>query len=305
MTGTPLAVPWLVQEIIRRKRRGLGVLGTALLLGACSGDAQSGPTSGEAPEDATPETSKKVVTLRTSSTAREQAVTEEATAATRAEQALAFELLQKLPAHENQAFSPRGLSSTFAKLTDAAAGATLEQIARVFGFDVSSESFHRAQNALSSELASRDLAASNDARGVLDAVVVAEASDLWLSQDAMPQDSYVDTLARFYGGGVYEVDFRARPNEAREAINRQISSQTHGLIGELLPEKAVTSDTVLVLTSALYFKAPWATPFDAPSPSEFHLLGGAVQDVPMLRRAASLPYYEGQGFASVSPSKFI
>lgn len=282
-----------MQNAVSRKGSKRGLVATALLLAACS---EAEAEVGGQPSPST----KSGVTRLTSSAARARADGAEAISAARSEQAVAFKLLHALPAHENQAFSPRGLSNTFAKLTDAAADETLEQIQQAFAFEGEGESFHRAQNALAAELASRDLEAETDARGALDAVVLAEASDLWLSQQAPPQSSFLDTLARYYGTGVYHADFRGRANDVRQAINRRISDQTHGLIPNLLPEKSVTPETVFVLTSALYFKAPWATPFLTASPGAFHLLDGTSRDVPMLRRTASLPYFEGESFASVS-----
>jgi serpin B len=242
----------------------------------------------------------EVVSELTSSERREPADTRQAAAAARSERDFALRFLKQLPADQNLAFSPHVLSQVFAKLTDAADGQTLEQIQQAFNFGTTDESFHRAQNALLASLAERNREAIDDGTGRHDAVVLTEASDLWITQTAPPQASYLDTLARYYGVGVQRTDFQNRPEKAREAINSKVSMQTNRLIPELLRAGSVTDETVLVLTSALYFKAPWATPFHTAFAGEFHPLSGDPASAQMLNRTLPLAYYEGDHFVSVS-----
>ena len=79
-----------------------------------------------------------------------------------------------------------------------------------------------------------------------------------------------------------------------------MSTQTNRLIPALLPPGSVTEETVLVLTSALYFKAPWATAFPPATPGQFHTLSGDDASAQMLNRTLPLAYYEGERFVSVS-----
>lgn len=57
-----------------------------------------------------------------------------------------------------------------------------------------------------------------------------------------------------------QVEF-AKSEEARRTINDWVSEQTKTKIPELLPQGALTAQTRLVVTNAVWFKAAWATPF--------------------------------------------
>jgi serpin B len=121
-----------------------------------------------------------------------------------------------------------------------------------------------------------------------------------MRQDSPPQDSYLDTLARFYGAGVHIADFGSKPEASRQAINGKVSADTHQLIPELIPERVITSDTVLVLTNALYFKAPWQQELGKPTVGDFHALDGSVQSAQMLKTQQTATYYAGDGFVATS-----
>lgn len=279
---------------MRDARWELGMV--AVVLVACGSSGSSGEVRSDMPANA----DHGVVSELVSREAREQADATQAADAARSERYFGLRFLKQLPADRSLVFSPHDLSRTFAKLTDAAEGATLQQIQQAFGFGTTDESFHRSQNALSGSLAERNREPVNDGRGRADAVVLKEASDVWLSQATRPHPSYLDTLALYYGGGVHLADFQGRPEDVRKAINSKIELQTNELIPELLPADSVTDETVLVLTSALYFKAPWATPFPSAIPGEFQTLSGDRTTAPMLNRTLPLGFYAGERFVSVS-----
>lgn len=264
------------------------VLALGLLSCAC------GSQDGESEE-----TSRVVKELR-SQEPRVVADAAEATAATTGEAQLAVGFLHALEANENLTFSPHSLSTAFAMVTDAAAGQTLGEIESVLHFSGSDEAFHRGQSALDLALAARNRPAINDPDRQVEPQILSVSNDLWLRDDAPPQPSYLDTLARYYGVGVYHAEFGTQPEQVRLAINDQVASDTHDLIGELLPEKAITRNTVAVLTNALYFKAPWAAELAKPGPAEFNLLDGSTASVDMLRTQASLAYYSEEGLTAVS-----
>ncbi len=102
---------------------------------------------------------------------------------------------------------------------------------------------------------------------------------------------------------VADADFAAAPQAARAQINQAVAEQTAGKITGLLPPAAVSSATRLVLTSAIYLKAGWATTFaeqetaDAP----FYPDGrdGPAATVRMMRGTAARPYVRGEGFQAV------
>lgn len=272
------------------QRVGLGwVLGLGLLSFACGSS-----------EDGGVEEPKAVVKELRSQEARVVPNAAEATSASQGEQELAVGMLRALDADENLAFSPHSISTAFAMVTDAAAGKTLEEIESVLHFSGDGDAFHRAQSALDLALEARNRPAIKDDDRQVEAQILSVANDLWMRDDAPPQPSYLDTLARYYGAGVHHAEFGTQPEQVRLAINDQVATDTHDLITELIPEKVITADTVAVLTNALYFKAPWAAELGKPGPANFHRLNGTTTSVDMLRTQAGLAYYAGEGFAAVS-----
>jgi serpin B len=272
-----------------RSRVGVGlVTGLGLLsLGCGSEDANGEETSGVVKE------------LRSRET-RVLPDAAEAAPASQGEQALAVSMLHALEADENLAFSPHSISTAFAMVTDAAAGKTLEEIESVLHFSGEGDAFHRAQDALDLALQARNRPAIEEQDRRVDAQILSVANDLWMRDDAPPQPSYLDTLARYYGVGVHQAQFGTQPEQVRLAINEQVATDTHDLITELIPENVITPDTVAVLTNALYFKAPWAAALGKPGRADFHQLNGTITSVDTLRTEAGLAYYAGDDFAAVS-----
>jgi serpin B len=276
----------------RRASLGLGsvtaLLGLGLLSVGCSGQ----PTNGES--------SDSVISELRSVLPRTTADASEATRASQSEQAFAMSFLQALDADSNLAFSPHSLSTAFAMLTDAASGETLQEVEQVFAFDATDSAFHRSQDALELELASRNRPAVDNDERRIDAQVLSASNDIWLRDDVPPTPAYLDTLARYYGVGVHQADFAKRTEQARAAINAKVSDDTHDLITQLIPRGALTTDTVAVLTNAVYFKAPWVTPLGGPALGDFHALDGSITRADMMRTNADLRYYAGDNFVSVA-----
>lgn len=268
----------------------IGVVGFGLLGVACG----SGDGSGES------DRASGVVSELRSSAEREQPPLTEAARAAASEQTFGFALLQRLEADENLAFSPHSLSAAFAMLSDAAEGQTLGEVEQVLAFGSVDQAFHRSQDALKLGLSARNREAIQSEHTQVDAQILSESNDVWIRDDAPPEPSYLDTLAKYYGVGVHSADFGGDPEGVRLAINDKVATDTHDLIQGLIKQGQITADTVTVLTNALYFKAPWATHFAAPKPGDFHALNGAVKSAQMLATQTSLAYAEGDGFVSVA-----
>lgn len=69
----------------------------------------------------------------------------------------------------------------------------------------------------------------------------------------------------------------------------------NGLIKNLLPERCLERETVLILTNALYFKGAWTEKFDASRTEnrDFYLLNGQIVRVPfMTSRKHTYHFYE-------------
>ena len=86
-------------------------------------------------------------------------------------------------------------------------------------------------------------------------------------------------------------------------INAWVSDQTKERIQDLIPQGAIDSDTRLVLSNAIYFKATWLEPFEESLTEDrvFHGLDSEDFFVPMMSLSSdvSFPYYQGDGFQAV------
>ena len=74
--------------------------------------------------------------------------------------------------------------------------------------------------------------------------------------------------------------------QARQTINRWIEDQTENQIANLLPAGAISIDSKLVLTNAVYFHGIWAEPFqeDRTKDDDFHLTTVDKITVPIMHR---------------------
>ena len=65
-------------------------------------------------------------------------------------------------------------------------------------------------------------------------------------------------------------------------INKDVSEATKGLIKDIITPDAITGDTVMVLTNAIYFKGDWQKQFDKSEtkPMKFKLSSDQIVDYP-------------------------
>ena len=169
-------------------------------------------------------------------------------------------------AGRNLFFSPSSLTTAMAMAHAGAKGETADQIASVLHLQpgVSPGGFTGKAQSPGNELA--------------------VANAMWGQRGYGFAADYVGRLEREFGAALFELDFAANAGAARKRINDWAERQTHGRIKDLMPPPTVTSDTVLVLTNAVYFKGKWQRPFDPRSTAEapFFVSVDAPVNVPMM-----------------------
>jgi serpin B len=172
-----------------------------------------------------------------------------------------------------------------------AVGTTAAEIATALHFGLTPERLHPAFNALDLALEAPPAAPAGFQLSLANAV--------WGQPDYHFLSTYLDLLAQNYGAGMRLVDFGA-PESARQQINRWVADNTQQKIIELIPAGAIVSDTRLVLTNAVYFKAAWKTPFVASGSSAvFHAPDGEVS-VPVMGGPDDIPIWSGPGFRAAA-----
>ncbi|MGP5296383.1 serpin family protein [Psychrobacter faecalis] len=149
---------------------------------------------------------------------------------------------------KNVFFSPYSLSTAMAMLYIAAEGETKQQIQKTFHYPtlaILNPNSAALYNQFNKPNPNYDLSTVNN---------------LWMRQGLSPSQTYLDTVQRYYGGQVTNLDFKNSPESSRQIINKTIAKHTKQMIPELLAKGSIESSTATVLTNAVYFKSEWAQP---------------------------------------------
>lgn len=188
---------------------------------------------------------------------------------------------------ENLFISPVSVSVAVAMAYQGAAGKTAREMSDALGFTgIPTPELNRAMSDLRAALEHAD-----------SAVELAVANSLWANRGANFRAEFLDHNERFYGAKVATLDF-SDPG-APAVINEWVRSSTNGLIDRMI--ESIPREAVLYLLNAIYFKGRWQEAFDPAltGDGEFHLVGGGVKTVAMMRRSGSFDYAEDAGLQVV------
>jgi len=214
--------------------------------------------------------------------------------------AFAFNLYQQLTKNNsgNIFYSPYSISTALAMTYAGANGDTATQMANALDFTLPQSQLHPAFNDLALQLASRGQGASGT-DGKSFALNIANA--LWCEKNFNFLPDFLNTLGQNYGAGVNLLDFINSPEPSRVTINNWVSNETNDKINNLIPAGAITPQTRLVLTNAIYFDAAWQNPFSADKTKNgtFNLRDGSIVSVPMMNNEGSYGYTKGSGYQAV------
>ncbi len=200
----------------------------------------------------------------------------------------AIELYQQINKQAKQAennvfFSPYSLSTAMAMLYAAAEGETKQQIQKTF---------HYPTPAI---LNPNSAALYNQFKKPNPNYELSTVNDLWMRQGLSPNQTYLDTVKRYYGGQVTNLDFASRPEPSRQTINKTIANHTKQMIPELLAKESIKPSTSAVLTNAVYFKSEWAQPLSLQgSPQPFYNADGSTSSEVMMYEIARFDYMEDE-----------
>jgi len=173
--------------------------------------------------------------------------------------------------NENIFISPYSIFTALAMAYEGARNVTAEEMRYVLSIEQGNESFHRYMQTLYESLNERS------------EYNISTANALWPRIGYNILQNYINIIETYYGGEISEVDY-SKPEEAAGIINSWIEDKTNHLIKNLVSPAAITPDTTLILTNAIYFKGVWELRFDAANTTsrEFKTPGGVV-DVPMMQ----------------------
>jgi len=215
-----------------------------------------------------------------------------------------FELYHALRRENGNLFcSPWSISTALAMTYAGARGRTERQMAKTLHFSLPQRQLHPAFNALEAALASRaeDTGEPGEEGFKLEAFKLHVVNSIWGQKGHRFLPQFLDVLAVNYGAGLQLLDFARAPEPSRAAINRWVTRETEGKIRDVLPEGSVDTQTVLVLTDAIYFKAKWDCPFKEKDTraGAFHPLRGRDITVDMMWQTEEFKYAEGRDYQAV------
>lgn len=165
----------------------------------------------------------------------------------------ASDLYSKYKSKEgNIFFSPFSISTALAMTYEGAKGKTAEEMQAVLHLPDDKQKIRSDFVGIYSEINKADKA-----------YMLNTANALWAQKDYPFISNYFSTVDTYYKGKVTNLDFGTETEKSRVTINNWVENQTYHKIKNIIPLGILTSDTRLVLTNAIYFKANWSNQFDA------------------------------------------
>ncbi len=184
---------------------------------------------------------------------------------------------------KNEVFSPASISVAFGMLAAGANGQTADQL---YAF------LNQAPDTAHAQLGSM-VKTWND-QGNEAPLTLAVANRVWMDGGLTVLDSYLAMTRDQYGAEATTLDFANAADPSRETINSWVEQNTNDRIVDLLPQGSVSSQTRMVLTNAVYFKADWAVEFDSDRTQDkpFTTGAGGTVNVPTMHAQRSMAYAE-------------
>lgn len=165
-----------------------------------------------------------------------------------------FDLYSNLAQKDDNIFiSPYSISTALAMTYEGARGKTAEEMEKVFYFPEDSKARREGFLEIINEINKKDKKYK-----------LHTANALWVEKTYKLLDDYLKVIERYYQGKATNLGFidSSEREQSRVMINAWVEAQTSNKIREILKPDALSSDTRLVLTNAIYFKGDWQTQFD-------------------------------------------
>ena len=196
----------------------------------------------------------------------------------------------------NLFFSPFSISSALALAGEGAQGATAQEIWTALKLNPDAAARQAAYAAVMAEV--------NRAGKPYTLVT---ANDVWLENSMGCLGAYRNVVTGPYQASVSLLNFIGDPAGSLGAINSRVADETNNVIQNLLPGGFVTTDTRLVLTNAIYFKAAWKTLFETYDTSDdpFYPTPGAPVTVPTMHVTMSANQGDYHGLAQVLEMPYV
>ena len=185
-----------------------------------------------------------------------------------------FDMYQELiNEDENVFFSPYSITTALGMAYEGAGGQTAYEMSHVLNFTTDNQTrwdlMKEFQSKFNTDSDSYDLSTANA---------------YWLRDNEQLNEIYKTAIESYYLAHGEKLDFAGDPAGSAETINEWVEQQTNGKIKDLIPASAITPETYLVLTNAIYFKSDWKYQFDSNATENraFRLDDGEWMDTEMM-----------------------
>jgi serpin B len=213
--------------------------------------------------------------------------------------AFATDLYAQLNQHAgNLFFSPQSIATALSMTFIGAKGDTSTEMAKVLHLqDLRSDNQNTtlALRSLVLEAYAKQWKLFNEP--LQDGLELHLANGLWVKANYPLNSEFIKAITESFKGSLEPVDF-SNETAARKKINGWVSDQTSDKIQNLIGPNAITPDTRLVLTNAIYFKAAWETQFrkEASRQEKFHVSLNKDVDAEMMKQTHFFGLAELEGF---------
>jgi serpin B len=187
-------------------------------------------------------------------------------------------------------FSPWSVRSCLALALNGAAGRTWTELARVLGMaDLGELRINRSFLGLRTRL-----------HRLAPRIEVELADAVWGLPGTTFDPGFLERARRFYAAEVHALAETGAAGAA--TVNDWVSRRTRGRITQVLQPDVLAALTGCVLSDTIYFKAPWAAPFERrrTATGTFQLPDGGRTEVPMMHGSARYPYLEDDEFQAIT-----
>ena len=184
---------------------------------------------------------------------------------------------------ENVFLSPYSISAALAMVYAGARGETAKEMEQALGF---SPAVHASMGSLISQLSSVSP----------DIAQLHTANAIWPSADKNILSDYRNRVATNYFSEITTLDY-SKPEAARNTINKWVEEKTSGKIKNMVSKGAISKNTPLTLTNAVYFKSDWQSKFEtaATKQADFFTADNKKIKTNFMRQTGYFDYFKDSG----------
>lgn len=196
-------------------------------------------------------------------------------------------LLGDLKPEENFIFSPINIYGALALVHLGATSTTKTELSNVLGLPVEDNKLNETHQNLGQFMYDIQHPRFESAQ-------VNIANAIFVQQGLKLKDEYSKETVAYYNSETKEVKFNQTGSEATDTVNKWIAEATRQRIPKLFGDE-IPKNTVILLTSALYFAGKWSKSFDTSDTETKPFNTGLKQiQVPTMRTNESVPYFDNK-----------